>query len=42
VTGIGGYEHDQAVDRKLLESRAGERDVPVLRRVEGPAEDAGY
>jgi hypothetical protein len=40
VTGVGGDEHDQAVDRKPLDSRAGERDVAVLRRVEGAAEDA--
>jgi hypothetical protein len=42
VPGIGGDEHDEPVDRELVEGRASERDVPVLRRVEGAAEDAGY
>jgi hypothetical protein len=42
VPGIGDDEHDEPVDRQLLEGGAGERDVPVLRRVEGAAEDSGY
>jgi hypothetical protein len=42
VTGRGRDEHDQPVDRQLLERRPRERDVPELRRVEGAAENPGY
>ena len=34
-------EHEQPVDRQLLERGPGERDVADLRRVEGAAEDPG-
>ena len=41
VPGIGDDEHDEPVNRQLLEGGADEREVPVLRRVEGTAEDSG-
>src|SRR5207248_3282229 len=36
------YQHEQAIDRQPLERRPRERDVPVVRRVEGTAEDGSH
>jgi hypothetical protein len=42
MTRTGGDEHDEPVDRQAVERGLRERDVTVVRRVEGAAEDAGY
>jgi hypothetical protein len=43
MPGVGCDEDDERpVDRQFLESRPRERDVTVVRRVEGPTKDAVY
>jgi hypothetical protein len=41
VAGAVGNEHHQPVDRQTLQRGPRERDVTVVRGIEGAAEDAG-